>query len=94
MWALSLTDAVYAFLGFGWGKNETKSSNLTRLGKVYEKMIMWSQKKYKIVAGFKLTGKTGKYVYKFLFKNSKRGFLPIFLYTLQFTSETDFKVES
>ena len=69
MWALSLTDAVYAFLGFGWGKNETKSGIL---GIVYEKMIMWSQKKYKIVAGFKLTGKTGKYVYKFLFKQQKK----------------------
>ena len=32
MWALSLTDAIYAFLGFGWGKNETKSGILTRLG--------------------------------------------------------------
>ena len=42
MWALSLTDAVYAFLGFGWGKNETKSG---MVGIVYEKMIMWSQKK-------------------------------------------------
>ena len=49
MWALSLTDAVYAFLGFGWGKNETKSGIL---GIVYEKMIMWSQKKYKIRNSF------------------------------------------
>ena len=73
-------------------ENECKS--MSAWVGVYSETIIYSIPKNKIVLGFKLTGKTGKYVYKFLFKNSKRGFLPIFLYTLQFTSETDFKEES